>query len=336
MRILLTGAAGFAGSHALRHLLVNTDAEIVCPVSLDHKGRIPRLDSAIDGLDASRVQVLSADLSQPLTSHFLHLAGTADVIVNYASNSSVEESILEPRRFVENNVGVILTMLDFACTLPNLKAFVQVSTDEVYGAAGEIPHIEWSPIIPSNPYAASKAAQEAIAISYWRTFGIPLLLVNTMNMFAELQHPEKFIPTAMRKILNGESLPIYAAPDGTPGSRCWIHARNVADGILFLIQNRLPGRYQHVAGTEPRPDRYHIAGDDLTNLEMAQKLAAALGRTLHYHLDDVHSARPGHDLRYALDSSKMTSSGWKPPVSLEDGIASTALWTLAHKEWLEP
>lgn len=323
--ILLTGAAGFAGSHALRHLLVNTDAEITCPVSLDHKGVLTRIEAAVHGYESGRVRIVPCDLAQPLSTRTRTEFGKPDVIVNYAAQSHVERSITEPVSFAANNVALMLTVLEYARTLPDLKALVQVSTDEVYGPCpmDRHPHKEWSPIVPSNPYAASKAAQEALAISYWRSFDVPLIIVNSMNMFGEhAQNPEKFVPKVMRAVSLGETVSIHCAPDGTSGSRCWIHARNVADGILFLTRTTGYTRYSEVAHRfAPRPQRYNIAGPELSNLAMARKIAAAMGGELKYELVDYHSSRPGHDLRYALDSTRMSTAGWTAPVSLDEGIA---------------
>jgi dTDP-glucose 4,6-dehydratase len=339
-RLLLTGAAGFAGSHCLRHILANTDWDVTCPVSLDHKGHMGRIEFACAGQDPARVRIVPCDLAQPLTGKARILFGQPDLIINYASNSHVDRSIVEPVPFTQNNVNLMLTMLQFARTLPGLKAFVQVSTDEVYGACSGDPHAEWSPIVPSNVYAATKACQEALAIAYWRTYGVPLIIVNCMNLFGEAQGlngdrvPEKFVPLVASKVLAGETVPIHASPDGRPGSRCWLHARNLADGILWLLRRDESRKYQSGTTAEPKPQRWNITGAERSNLDMAREIAAGLGRELRYELVDFHSSRPGHDLRYSLSGRKLADAGWVAPVSFEEGVRRMVNWEMEHDGYL--
>lgn len=325
--LLLSGGAGFAGSHALRHFLTNTNWEITCPVSLDHKGTLFRLESAMKDLDSSRVKVVSADLSQPFSSHLMDSFGQPDYIINYASQSHVDRSIEEPAPFILNNVNLIVNMLEFARTLPGLSAFVQISTDEVYGAAPEgYNHKEWEAIVPSNPYSGSKAAQEAIAISYWRTYSVPLVITNTMNLVGEYQDAEKYVAKCISKVLNDEPVPVHSNSDGSVvGSRFYLHARNLADAILFLINRGNIAKYQ--GKPTDRPDRWNIVGErEITNLEMAQLVANLLDKELKYDLVDFHTSRPGHDLRYSLDGSKIANEGWSIPVKLDDAMRNILEW----------
>ena len=332
MRVLLTGAAGFLGSHCLRHLLMNTDWHIVCPVSFRHKGLPERITVAIDEPDWwERVDIVRCDLAAPINDTTAALFGDIDYVINYASESHVDRSIEAPVPFIQNNIEVVLNLLEYA-RLIRPKVFVQVSTDEVYGPAPDGYNCpEWDPIIPSNPYSASKAAQEAIAISYWRTYGINLIITNCMNLIGETQDPEKFIPMIMSKVLHGETVPIHAAADGTIGSRFYLHARNLADAILFLVRRGDISRYETGATL---PDRWNIVGErEVTNLEMAQMVADCLGEPLQYELVDFHTSRPGHDLRYALDGTKLASTGWTMPVPLDASIKALVNWTRAHPEW---
>lgn len=339
-RVLLTGAAGFAGSHALRHLLAGTDWAVTCPVSLDHKGHMGRLESAMAGHDPARVHVFPCDLAQPLNGKARMLLGHPDHIINYASASHVDRSIADPVPFVANNLNLMLHLLEYARHVPVLRTFAHVSTDEVYGACSGNAHPEWSPIVPSNPYAASKACQEALATAYWRTYGIPLIIVNSMNLFGESQgmgngsKPEKFVPIVASRVLAGKTVPIHGSPDGRAGSRCWLHARNLADAILWLLRRGGDLKYAPGGDGEPRPARWHVAGPERSNLEMAREIADGLGRELHYEITDFHGSRPGHDLRYALDASKIEAAGWKPPVSFEEGIWRTVAWEIEHEGYL--
>ncbi|QFG12888.1 UDP-glucose dehydrogenase [Arthrobacter phage Mimi] len=349
-RILLTGASGFVGSHVLRHILTTTDWEVVCPVTFRHKGLSDRLVNAMDGKDQSRVTVVQTDLTAPISKVTAHKFGDINYILNVASESHVDRSIEEPAAFIQSNVALITNILDYARTLDNLEVFLQVSTDEVYGPAkpGEA-HREWiDNIKPSNPYSASKAAQEAVAYSYWRTYDIPLIISNTMNIIGESQDPEKFFPKTLLNVLNGTEMTIHASAEGEIGSRYYLHARNQADGLLFLLRyfSENPKTEGSVPDTEEVeslryseggtvPPRYHIVGErEVDNLEMAQLIAQAAGKELKYRLEDFHSSRPGHDLRYALDGRKIASIGWTAPVPLETSIKSTVDWTLDHPEWL--
>jgi dTDP-glucose 4,6-dehydratase len=329
-QVLLTGAAGFAGSHALRHLLVNTTWDVVCPVSLDHKGHMARIASASEGQDTSRIQVIPCDLAQPLTSKTRALFGTPDLIINYASSSHVDRSITDPVPFVTNNVNLMLAMLEFARTLPDLRAFVHVNSDECFGPVySGPPFTEDSQHRPSNPYAASKSAQSQLGFAWWRTYGVPFTEVYGCNMFGEhAQNPEKFFPLVMAKVAAGEPVPVHASPDGTPGSRFWQHARNVADAILFLAEHHTPACY---GGVVTMPSRFNItSGDRVSNLDLAHVIADAMGLPLRYELTDWHSQRPGHDLAYGIDGSRLAALGWRPPVDFETGVRRTVAWEMEH------
>ncbi len=350
-RILLTGAGGFVGHHTLEHLLVETDWEVVCTDSFRHRGKTDRLREVLDSHpdEASRVTVLTHDLRAPFTSQFTRAAGNIDAIISMASESHVDRSITDPRDFIENNVQLVLSLLDMQRTFYPDAVFLQVSTDEVYGPApDDTLHQEFDPIKPSNPYSASKAAQEAICFSYWRTFGVPLIMTNTMNIIGERQDPEKFIPMTLAKVLAGEEVTIHASASGQPGSRFYLHARNQADALIFLLyaafQGLLDGRYLEGTDTVEAlkydhdvdvPPRYHVVGErEVNNLEMAHAIAAAADSPLKYELVDFHSSRPGHDLRYALDGSKLAELGWTPPMPLMESLEKTIRWTLENPRWL--
>lgn len=337
-RVLLTGAAGFLGSHALRHLLINTDWEIVCPVTFRHRGKPARIVTQMQGIEHAekRVDILRWDMTAPADDILIRMIGDIDFIVNYASESHVDRSIEAPAPFVAHNVAVVLNALELARRIQP-QAMVQISTDEVYGPApAGHNHAEWETAMPSNPYAASKAAQEAIAFSYWRTYGVPLVVTNCMNLIGELQDAEKFIPLTMRRIARGEPVPIhaqYTAKGWRAGSRMYLHARNLADAVLFLLNRGAPAAYADGAA---RPDRWHIVGErEVFNDEMAQLIAQFMGKHGHIKYVDFHSSRPGHDLRYALDGRKLAEAGWRPPFPLDASLRRTVEWTLEHPHWLQ-
>jgi dTDP-glucose 4,6-dehydratase len=335
-RLLLTGASGFlAGHHFLEHALTVTGWDIVATASFRHRGTCDRIEQVLRGHGSwrRRVTVVTHDLTAPFSpveQAAIAGPGGLDYIVAMASASHVDASIAGPAAFTENNVAVILNTLEIARQLQPAAVAV-ISTDEVYGPAEpDHPHPEWDVILPSNPYAASKAAQEAIAIAYWRTYGVPVIITNTMNLIGERQHPEKMVPKTLRAVLAGEEAVIHGSP-GHVGTRHYLHARNMADAVLWLLRGASPAAFP----AADRPDRYNIASPDrLSNLELARLIAGAAGQPLRYRFEDFHSTRPGHDPHYGLDSSKITALGWKPPVAFEESLAQTVSWTMAHPDWL--
>lgn len=326
--VLLTGGCGFIGSHVVQHFLDNTDWRITVLDSLTYAGDPARLyDSG--RFDKERARILWHDLNSPLMDTLIQRIGPVDFVVNMASNSHIDASIADPVPFVKNNVNVALHMLEYARFLTKLKAFIQISTDEVYGAVrpgGVL--AEWATINPSNPYSASKASQEAIAIAYWRTYGVPLVIVNIMNNFGERQDREKFIPKCIRAINDGEEMVLHGTPDNI-GSRYYLHARNTSDAILFLLR-RQPSIYPNT----DHPDRYNIVGDRcINNLEMAKRIAEIMGLPLSYRFDHNPRNRPGHDLHYGLSGIKLAALGWKAPLDLDTSLERTVKWMMENKDW---
>lgn len=332
MRVLLTGASGFFGSHLLRHLLVNTDWEFICICSWEHKGTPERIENALKDMSKDRITIITHDLQAPLTETTKKRLGNIDYILNIASNSHVNRSIDNPGEFIIGNTLLAYNMLELAREMKP-KIFLQFSTDEVYGVAPEgVDHKEWSSIVPSNPYSASKAAQEAIAISYWRTYNIPVIITNTMNLFGETQDPEKYTAQLIKKIHNNETVTVHGS-EGNIGSRFYLHARNGADAVLFILKNLPPKLYDQ--GENLLPDRYNIVGDiELDNLTLAKVVADMIGKKLKYELVDFHSARSGHDRRYALDGAKLKNLGWEAPMGFEESLRKSIEWTLLNKQWL--
>lgn len=331
-RVLLTGAAGFFGSHLLRHLMVNTDWEFVCICSWTHKGTPERLENAIAGMDKNRVEVITHDLTAPLTTITKQRLGKIDIILNIASNSHVNRSIDNPGEFILGNTALVYNMLELARELKP-EVFLQFSTDEVYGAAPDgVNFKEWSTIIPSNPYSASKACQEAVAISYWRTYNVPVIITNTMNLFGETQDSEKYTAQLIKKIYNDEVVTVHGS-EGNVGSRFYLHARNGADAVLFILKNLPPRLYNE--GENHMPDRYNIVGDvEMDNLSLAKLVSQMMEKDLKYQLVDFHSGRPGHDRRYALDGTKLKELGWQAPMEFESSLKKSIEWTLNNKKWL--
>lgn len=342
-RILLTGAAGFIGHHTLAHLLKNTDWEIICLDSFRHKGLVSRIREVLDEntSERHRVEIISHDLRTPIDRILASKLGNIDVIINMASESHVDRSIEEPRPFIENNVMLALTMLDYARTLPDLKLFIQISTDEVYGSTlNGRDHSEGNePMLPSNPYSASKVAQEAIATSYWRSYDVPVVITNTMNNIGERQDPEKFVPKVISRLLKGEKVPVHAQLiDGKwlAGTRGYLHAIDHADAVLFIINNIDKHQYKRSSGAE-RPLRFHVPGNGrCANDTMVQLIATHMGVSYGaIDYQDFELKRPGHDPNYGLEPGLLHEWGWTPPIGFEAGLKQTVEWTMEHKEWVQ-
>ena len=253
--------------------------------------------------------------------------GRVDVIVHAAAETHVDRSIEDARPFVMANVLGTLNILEFARTCDRLQQLVYFSTDEVFGPAPNgVRHKEWDRYNCTNPYAATKASGEELAMAFANTYSIPVLASHTMNMIGERQDPEKFVPLVVRKVLAGEVVTIHADPTcARAGSRFYIHCRNVADALLFLIARAPFDR-----------GKINIVGEkEVDNLTLAQMIAGFVGKPLHYQMTDFHSSRPGHDLRYALDGDLLAAHGWHPPNTFEASLEKTVRWTLENPRWLE-
>ena len=317
MRVLITGGAGFIGAHLVEHIHKNTDWDILVLDRLNYAGSLDRLEWCRAD---KRVKFYFHDIRAALPEQLLSRLGRVDYIIHAAAETHVENSLNGPQVFVESNVLGTFNMLE-AARRTGVERFVMVSTDEVFGPAPQgVDYKESDRLDPSNPYSATKAGAEHLASVWAKCFKMPLITTRTMNNFGERQHPEKFVPLVLRKVLRGEKISIHHKGE-IIGSRKWLHARNHADAILFLLREKKLGAW-------------HIAGDELNNLELAQRIADTAGKPLEYQLVDFHSSRPGHDLRYSLDDSKLKAAGWQPPVDFEHSLNKTILWTMQHAEWL--
>ena len=327
MKIIVTGGCGFIGHHFVEHIFNNTDWEIIIIDKLSYASKgLDRLRDTQTLVD-DRIKIFTNDIVNPIPYGIVREIGPdVDYIVHMAAETHVDNSIQNPKLFLDNNIQSTLNMLEYARTIPNLKMFFYFSTDEVFGPAlNDTLFKEWDRHKPTNPYSASKSAAEQICIAYENTYKTPLLIVNVMNAFGERQHIEKYIPLCIKKILNNEKIYIHSYPDKkSSGTRFYIHGRNIAAAVLFLIKNGTIG------------EKYNISGEkEVSNLEMAQLIAKIMNKPLDYEMVDFHSSRPGHDLRYGLDGTKLFAMGFELPVNFEESLAKMVKWTLENPQWLE-
>jgi dTDP-glucose 4,6-dehydratase len=331
MRILLTGGAGFVGHHIIEHIWKYTDWHIVSLDRLDTSGTLIRV-ADIDTFDKykTRLKVVHHDLKAELNDFVVHNIGKVDIILHVAAASHVDRSIDDPMSFLQDNVVGTVNLLNYARKHQPQAQFFYFSTDEVFGPAPKgVNYQENDRYNSGNPYAASKAAAEEFCVAFANTYRMNMKITHTMNIFGERQHPEKFIPKIISKVLKGETVTIHSDKTRTiPGQRFYIHARNVASGVLFLLTK--------VQTKNGEAEKFNIVGEkEVNNLELANLVADYVGQPLKYEMVDFHSSRPGHDLRYALSGEKMKALGWEPPMSFEKSLQTTVSWTLARKDkWL--
>ena len=329
VNILITGGCGFIGHHFVEHIINNTNWNIIVIDKLTYASMgLKRLKEEIFNKEIidKRLQIITWDLSLPFSIGLIKELGDIHIIVHMAAETHVDNSIKNPVSFVQNNIMSTLYLLEYARSLKTLRTFFYFSTDEVYGPAlGSKLYKEDERHNPTNPYSASKSGAEQLCVAYNNTYKVPIIRINVMNAFGEKQHVEKFIPKVIKKVLNNETVEIHSYPDKKrSGTRFYIHARNIAAGVLFLLENGTIG------------ESYNLTGErEVSNLEMAQIIAKNMNKELKYKMVDFHSDRPGHDLRYGLDGSKMFDMGWSLPVNFENSIKKTVLWTLQNPEWLE-
>jgi len=326
MRLLLTGGAGFIGHHTVEHILKNTDWDIVILDRLNYAGNLNFL-ADLDCWDGDRVKFVFHDFRAEINETTRNLIGDVDYIVHMGAESHVDRSIDDPVPFAQSNVLGTVNMLEFLRHHQPKARFLYIGTDEVYGPAlGGHLHKEGEAHRPSNPYSASKSGAEAFCYAYWNTYELDIIITNTMNNYGERQNSEKFVSLVVKKLLNGEPVIAHCKKENGEvveiSSRCWLHARNHADGIIFLLDKGKAG------------ERYNITGEWADVAYMAEKIAKILKLPLTLEYEDFHSFRPGHDMHYGLDGTKMKEMGWIAPFSLEESLEKTINWIKDNPKWL--
>ncbi|HWO52764.1 MAG TPA: dTDP-glucose 4,6-dehydratase [Paenibacillus cookii] len=315
MKLLVTGGAGFIGSNFVLYMLQqHPEYQIINVDSLTYAGNLENLKSIENHPNYT---FSKTDITDAKAIDALFQQGV-DVVVNFAAESHVDRSILDPEVFVKTNVLGTQVLLDSAKKYGVTK-FVQVSTDEVYGTLGETGlFTEETPLTPNSPYSASKAGGDLLVRAYHETFGLPVNITRCSNNYGPYQFPEKLIPLMISRALNDQALPIYG--DGL-NIRDWLYVEDHCSAIDLVIHNGRVGEVYNIGGNNER-----------TNLHIVKTILAELNKpeSLITYVQD----RPGHDRRYGIDPTKITQElGWKPKHNFETGIKETIQWYLNNKEW---
>lgn len=314
-KILVTGGAGFIGSNFIIYMLQKyPELDIVNMDALTYAGNLENLSSVQNHPHYTFTATNITD-AEAVESWFQQ---GIDIVVNFAAESHVDRSILEPDIFVKTNVLGTQVLLD-AARKHGVTKFVQVSTDEVYGTLGDTGHFtEETPLAPNSPYSASKAGGDLMVRAYYETFGLPVNITRCSNNYGPYQFPEKLIPLMISRALNEQPLPVYG--DGL-NIRDWLYVEDHCSAIDLVIHQGKPGEVYNIGGNNER-----------TNLHIVRTILEELGKpeSLITHVQD----RPGHDRRYGIDPAKITRElGWKPKYDFESGIKETIQWYLDHKDW---
>ncbi len=336
-KILITGGAGFIAHHVIDKILSTTDWEIITLDRLDFSGNLNRLKEVVSSypqIEQKRVRVVHHDLKAELNPEISASIGKIDYISHLAAGSHVDRSITYPLEFVMDNMVGTANILDYARKLDYLERFAYFSTDEIFGPAPKgVNYKENDRYNSTNPYSATKAGAEELVVAFENTYGLPSLITHTMNVFGERQNPEKYIPMVIKKVRDNDKVMVHSNSEKTiAGSRHYIHAEDVADALLFLYNYDISTIKPDNTGAKCQ--KFNIVGkDEIDNLQLAKFIAKTQDKDLNYEMVDFHSQRPGHDLRYALDGSKMEKMGWVPKSAYEQ-LETTINWTLENDRWL--
>lgn len=310
MNILVTGGCGFIGSHFLRYMMdIYARDFFICLDALTYAGNKNNIK---DLLEDSRLTMIEGNIRDASFVDTLFVSYKPDVVVHFAAETHVDRSITGPQVFLETNVIGTGVLLD-ACLRHGIERFHHVSTDEVYGTLplqGGSPFTEQSPLLPSSPYAASKASSDLLVLSNYKTYGLPITISRCSNNYGTHQYPEKLIPLMIQRALQEAPLPVYG--DGL-NVRDWIHVVDHCRAIDTILQAGVIGEVYNIGGAE-----------EIANIDLVKQILDILDKP--YELITYVNNRLGHDLRYAVDSNKVQRLGWRPEYTMEDTLTGIVEW----------
>ena len=317
MRLLVTGGLGFIGSTFI-HVLLNErpDAHVVNLDAMTYAGNPA---NCADLASDRRYRYVKGDICDAAAVDEA-VADGVDAIVNFAAETHVDRSILEPEAFLRTEILGTHVLLE-AVRKHHIARYLQVSTDEVYGDVSQGESSETDPLKPRSPYSASKAGGDLQVLAYWTTYKTPVLVTRGSNTYGPRQYPEKLIPLFVTNLIDDESVPVYG--DGLQ-IRDWLHAEDHARGILHVLERGEPGNVYNIGGGNPR-----------TNVEITRMLLDGCGRSMDTHVRHV-ADREGHDRRYAINCDKAKALGWAPRVSVDEGLRETIAWYRENEAWWRP
>jgi dTDP-glucose 4,6-dehydratase len=316
VEVLVTGGAGFIGSNFVRHALAShPDWHVTTLDKLTYAGRRENLHDVMDDPRHTFVHgdICDAAVAGPLVE-------AADIVVHFAAETHVDRSILAAGDFIRTDVEGTFVLLEAARRNPQLRRFVQISTDEVYGSVAEGSSDETDELRPRNPYSASKAGADRLAYSYWATYEVPVIITRASNNYGPYQFPEKIIPLFVTNLIDGRPVPLY----GDGGNvRDWLHVLDHCRAVDLLIHRATNGEVYNIGG-----------GNEVRNLDLTTTLLALTGRDDSFvqRVED----RQGHDRRYSVSTAKLGRLGWQPLVPFEEGLAATVDWYRRNEWWWRP
>ncbi len=316
VEVLVTGGAGFIGSHFVRHALAaHPDWRVT---TLDTMGDGGEVENLAEAVDHPRHEFVRGDIADAAVAGCL--VERADIVLHFAAETHVDRSIQGAADFIRTDVFGTFVLLEAARRAPHLRRFIQISTDEVYGTIAQGSSRETDELRPRNPYAASKAGADRLAYSFWATYGVPVCVTRASNNYGPRQFPEKVIPLFITNAIDRLPLPLYG--DGL-NVRDWLHVLDHCRALDLVIEQGVNGEVYNIGG-----------GNEVRNVDLTQQILALTGRpqSLIVKVPD----RPGHDRRYSLDTAKLRGLGWSPEIPFADGLRETVEWYRANEWWWRP